>query len=1147
MRRTLRNRKLESLEARRLLSSAVLQATGQLRIDGDAKVDDIVTIGLNARGEKVDVLLKGGTVQSFAKAKVKTIAFYGRSGADTFSVSESNGPISARVLFFGGDGSDTFIGGSEEDWVNGDAGDDTLLLGGGQNIAHGGDGNDRIVGGSTRDVILGNYGNDSIDAGTGSNYVDAGIGNDSVAGGTANDSGTSPVTGPKIYIIYNGTSNATIINPYASVGVTITASGGAVTVTGASGLSNLEYDLLGTSSSGSLTMSSTTPALLVLNGLSLTNASGPAINITGGQANTFLLTAGTTSTLSDGSGNAKNGAVQSDGKITFSGTGVLNLAGVKKHGIVSTSAIEVQSSTITVTSAVSDAFHSEGFVMSGGSVTVSASGADGIDAGDSAVSITGGTINVTSTVADVKAVKTGNNTINVTGGALNLNVSGNASKAISAKGAITTSAGTFVINLAGAAVLTASGLGYDPSYCTGVKSDVALNLNGGDFTIITTAAATGAKGFSAGGDINITSGTFNVTTAGGGAAYTNTLGVADSYSTSSFTTDANINLSGGVFTINNSGADGKGFSADVSIFITGGTIGVTNSGTSGKGFKADANITFGGTGSTTINLSGATVLNASGSGYDPSYPTGAKATGTLTVSGGSVSVTGTSAATGARALSANLVNITGGSVTANLAGNGATYTNSLGVKDSYKSAGLSSDTTITVSGGTINLTSSGTAGRGFNADGNITFSGGTTTVNLWGATLLAASGSGNDPSFPTGVKSDGIIAISNGSVTVIGTSTATGARGLSAATINVTGGTVSSTLAGNGATYTNSSGVTDSYAAAALSADTAISITAGSVTTTSSGTGGKGLKSDGTITIGSVSTTPTLNITTTGARFLQSGSDYNHPKTVVATGAISIISGATTLNSTDDGIHSDTSITISGGNINVSAISTTSGVGEGIEAPIINFTGGVTNVTASNDAINTTYGTVAGGTNSDDNSQLNISGGILIATGSDAIDSNGDITITGGTTIVCGPTSQPEEGIDYNGQFYMNGGFLISAGSNSGMTLGMTTGSTQVSMFIKSTSALASTSVLHIENTTGTEMVTFKPKNNVYYFHFSSASLAQNSQYRIYFGGTYTGGSYVGNTTGWGLYTGGTWSSTGATLKSTVTTSASAKTNTFTF
>jgi len=222
-------------------------------------------------------------------------------------------------------------------------------------------------------------------------------------------------------------------------------------------------------------------------------------------------------------------------------------------------------------------------------------------------------------------------------------------------------------------------------------------------------------------------------------------------------------------------------------------------------------------------------------------------------------------------------------------------------------------------------------------------------------------------------------------------------------------------------------------------------------------------------------------------------------------------------------------------------------MGEGVEAPLINFTGGVTNITASNDGINATFGTVVGGTESNDGSNLNISGGIVIVAGKDAIDSNGNITITGGTTIVCGVTSQPEEGIDFNGNFNMNGGFLISAGSNASMTKNFSTTSTQRNMYLKSSAQLAATSVLHIENAAGTEMVTFKPKNAVYYFHFSSPNVAASTQYKVYFGGTYTGGSFVGSSSGWGLYTGGTYSNTGGTLKSTFTTSGTATVNTVTF
>lgn len=823
----------------------------------------------------------------------------------------------------------------------------------------------------------------------------------------------------KIYIIYNGNDNATIINPYANAGVNITATGGTVVVAATSGISNLEYNILGSSANGSLTIATDKDVNLVLNNLTLTNPSGAAFNITGGKITNVLLTSGTTNTLTDGAASTKNGTLTTDGPIVISNSGALTITGIKKHGINTSSTITVNNGVITIASAASDGLHSEGYTMTGGTLTIN-SLADGIDAGNASIAISGGTINVNSTTADVKGIKTGTNTITITGGTINVTVSGAQSKGISAKGNISITNGTITISISGATVLTASGSGFDPSYCSAIKSDAQIIISGGTFNIQSLAAADGGKVFSADGEINISGGNFTVSTAGNGANYTNTTGVADSYSTTGFTSDTNINISGGTFTLTNTGLDGKAISADANVNISGtAQIGITNSGNKGKAIKADGNINFSG-GTTNITVSGATVLTASGSGFDTSYPTAIKATGQITVDSGTITVQGTSAANGA---------------------------------------------------------------RGFSADAGIT----------------------------------------------------------------VNGGTVAVTIAGNGAVYTNATGTTDSYAAAAFSSDTFLNITAGTVTTNSSGTGGKGLKADGTITIGTATTSPILNITTTGARFLVSGTDYSHPKTIVADGAIIINSGTNTINSTDDGVHSDTSVTINGGNNIINAISTVTAMGEGVEAPLINFTGGVTNITASNDGINATYGTVAGGTEANDGSNLNISGGIIIVAGKDAIDSNGNITITGGTTIVCGVTSQPEEGIDFNGNFNMNGGFLIAAGSNAGMTKNFNATSTQRTMFLKSNAQLAATSMLHIENAAGTEMVTFKPKNGVYYFHFSSPNVAASTQYKVYFGGTYTGGNFVGGATGWGLYTGGTYSTSGGTLKSTFTTSGTATINTVTF
>ena len=830
---------------------------------------------------------------------------------------------------------------------------------------------------------------------------------------------TSAITATKIFIIYNGTDDATIINPYASQGISITATGGIVSVTAASGISNLEYHLLGSSSNGKLTIATDNNINLVLNNLSLTNPSGAAILVTGGKLTNFSLTAGTTNTLSDGSASTNNGTINTDGPIAISNTGILQVAGIKKHGINTSSTISILNGSTSITSAASDGLHSEGFAQSGGSLTISAL-ADGIDAGNGAIAITGGTINVTSTSNDVKAIKTGNNTVTIDAGTITLTVSGAQSKGISAKGNISINNGNITATLSGATVLTASGSGYDPSYATAIKSDAIIAVTGGTINFHLLVGADGGKGFSADGAINISGGIINVNTAGNGGTYINELGVADAFSTSALTSDVDVNISGGTLTLVNTGASGKGISSDVDVHLSGtAQLNITNSGNAGKGIKADSSVYFNGA-VTTINLSGATVLEASGSGYDPSYPTGVKTTGSIIVNSGNIQIQGTAAATGTK--------------------------------------GLSADASITVNNGTINIIT-----------------------------------------------------------------------------------------AGSGAVYTNALGVTDSYSSAAFSADSNISIIAGNITTSSSGNGGKGLKADGNIYIGTATSSPTLNITTTGNRFLVSGTDYSHPKTIVADGIIVIDNGNNTINSTDDGIHSDSAIYINGGTNIVSAISSVSTMGEGVEAPIIIFTGGVTRITASNDGINATYGTVAGGTEQNDGSNLTISGGIVIVDGKDGIDSNGNITISGGTTVVCGVTNGPEEGLDFNGAFNMNGGTIIVAGSNSNMTKNFSATSTQRTMYLRSSAQLAATSLFHIRNTSGTEMVTFKPKNAVYYFHFSSPAITASTGYQVYFGGTYTGGSFVGNSSGWGLYNGGTYSTSGGTLKATFTTSAVSTLNSISF
>ncbi|NID13325.1 carbohydrate-binding domain-containing protein [Fibrivirga algicola] len=403
---------------------------------------------------------------------------------------------------------------------------------------------------------------------------------------------------------------------------------------------------------------------------------------------------------------------------------------------------------------------------------------------------------------------------------------------------------------------------------------------------------------------------------------------------------------------------------------------------------------------------------------------------------------------------------------------------------------------IAIKGGNINVTTSGEKGNALKSEAY-------TTINTANPVMLTVGGKG-----AKGIKTSGDFTLSAGTVS-----------------INTTGSAFYETAAA------------DITSPAGINCDKNLAINGGTLTIVSTGAGGKGISVDGTATVSGGKTT----ITASGAKYTYSSTLTSEAKGFKSDGAFTMTNGELTIAATDDGIKSEKSVTIVDGAINITKSY------EGIESSTITIDGGTINVTATNDGINATYGTVSGGTESNDNSNLFMNGGTLIVAGSDAIDSNGNITINGGVIIVCGPTSQPEEGIDYNGTFLANGGILISGGSSANMTKAMSTASKQVSMYIKSSAQLAASSLLHIEDASGKELLTFKPRNAVSYFHFSNPALAKSTPYKIYFGGTYTGGGFVGGSSGWGLYTGGTYSATGAVLKASPTMSGSATVNTISF
>lgn len=649
----------------------------------------------------------------------------------------------------------------------------------------------------------------------------------------------------------------------------------------------------------------------------------------------------------------------------------------------------------------------------------------------------------------------------------------------------------------------------------------------------------------------------------------------------------------------------SGIVADDFIEVNGGTFNLNVSSNAAKGLKCSGGMSLNG-GVLTINMAGGASLLASGSGYDPSYCTAIKCDSTISLHGSNITITCTGV--GGKGISSDQdIEMTSGAVNVTAFGNGATFTNSLGKTDVYAASCMEADQHIRIMGGTVTVISTGTASKGISADGNMTFgdatnspivnatangtrlllsgtngtisavycvskaiksdglltinngtftvstnqqdadsfdcdstleinggsldltlsgnqskglkssrnlnlNGGKISLNTSGGVVKEVSGSGYDPSFCTAIKATGDVNL-NGSAIII-KSTGVASKGISAdGSITMNDGSVNITMTGNGASYVNSLAATVSYFATGMSADNNISIAKGTIDMSISGSAGKGISANKVLTIGTTALMPTLNISTLGAGILLSGSGQNANYAIAK------------------GIKSETAMVILNGNITVktsNGTSTSLGGGECLESLAMTINGGNIDLLAADDGINTSKGgeTMTG----IDGSSLIINGGYVCVSSvvGDAIDSNGHIVMNGGTVVIHGPNGAPEEDLDFNGTCNVNGGYIIGGGTNSPMNQAFSSGSTQYTIYATSTTGVTAGAIFHLQDASGTDLVTFKAARKANCFHFSSNALKAGT-YTIYTGGISTG------TLKNGLYTGGAYS--GGTSKKSFTVS----------
>ncbi|KCV80942.1 hypothetical protein ATO10_14864 [Actibacterium atlanticum] len=99
-----------------------------------------------------------------------------------FDTGESPEDLLPSDVLQGDDGSNTLIGGAEDDTINGAGGNDQLIGGAGDDTVNGGAGRDLLLGGAGGDTLTGETGNDIIIGGDGRDLITGGAGTDILQG-----------------------------------------------------------------------------------------------------------------------------------------------------------------------------------------------------------------------------------------------------------------------------------------------------------------------------------------------------------------------------------------------------------------------------------------------------------------------------------------------------------------------------------------------------------------------------------------------------------------------------------------------------------------------------------------------------------------------------------------------------------------------------------------------------------------------------------------------------------------------------------------------------------------------------------------------------------------------------------------------------
>ena len=369
----------------------------------------------------------------------------------------------------------------------------------------------------------------------------------------------------------------------------VSVSGADVTVDNTGTTEKVKYELSGSSSSGSLKLYSNNKQALVLNGLTLTNPSGAAIN-NQGKKRCYVVVSGTNS-LADGSSAAYSATGEEDLKAVFFSEGQLLFSG---------------SGSLTVTAN-------------------NAQGKAGITSDDYVRVLDTPTITVTAGSSAGHGLR-GKDAVAVDGGTLSITVAAAMKKGITSDSLVVFNGGATTIKATGGTAYDSEDSDYKAS--AGVKADQVFKMNDG--TLIVTNSGQGGKGITGDAVAYFNGGTVSVTvtgsnygsSSGGGGFGPRATTTDNSKSAKAIKFDGDIHFNGG--TVNASAANHEAIESKGAMDITGGAV---------YGYsKADDGINS--AGNMTITGGSVCAYSAGNDGMD--------ANGNLYIKGGFVYAIGTS-------------------------------------------------------------------------------------------------------------------------------------------------------------------------------------------------------------------------------------------------------------------------------------------------------------------------------------------------------------------------------------------------------------------------------------------------------------------------------------------------------------------------